>query len=239
MLIRHGGVEENGYFQAAWALCSLPVGILLNASYSEFYPEIARLSKDGGAMSNIANEYIDLSLHMFYPIAAAMVTFSQYLIALLYSEDFLFAVDTLQWLALSILFRVSSFGLTNIIHARGKALIFTLVEFIHNAAFVLLTYTMLNNQGLKATGIAFLLSQVLYFIVALSLAKREIGFKIKKRVIISMFSVCSVLFVVIYINLMNPKFALFAGTGVTVALLFKYFRYAKRMGLFSLGKFLG
>ena len=62
IVLRHGGIEAAGLYQAAWTLGGLYVGILLQAMGTDFYPRLTAIHRDSAAASSLINEQIRISI---------------------------------------------------------------------------------------------------------------------------------------------------------------------------------
>ena len=95
IVLRKIGFEAAGFYQSAWALGGLYVGVILQAMAADFYPRLTAMVHDHRACNRLVNEQARMGLLLAGPGVLATLTFAPAVIALLYSAKFGAAVGIL------------------------------------------------------------------------------------------------------------------------------------------------
>ena len=93
MILRMGGLEAAGLYQAAWTLGGLYVGIILQAMGADFYPRLTAVATDDRECNRLVNEQAHVSLLLAGPGVIATIIFAPLVISLFYSSKFDEAVE--------------------------------------------------------------------------------------------------------------------------------------------------
>lgn len=171
------GLDAVGHFQAAWSISMQYIGFVLAAMGADYYPRLTGVIHDKLAASRLVNEQSEIALLLSAPLFIAMMGLVSWLIALLYSNDFLPAVEVLRWQILGDVLKVACWPLGFIILAAGAGKTF----FMTQATALLLMGSIiawgLPHFGLQITGIAFIACYAYLLPLNYFLAWRRIGFR--------------------------------------------------------------
>ena len=163
MVLRMVGLDAAGFYQAAWTLGGLYVGIILQAMGADFYPRLVAVANDDQECNRVVNEQAHVSmLAGSDPVCIATLTFAPIVISLFYSAKFAEAVDVLRWICLGIALRVITWPIGFIIVAKNRQAIFFGTELAWTVVNVGLTWICVNAFGLNGAGIAFFGSYVFH-----------------------------------------------------------------------------
>ena len=173
---RELGVDALGHFQAAWAISMTYIGFVLGAMGTDYYPRLTAVIQDHTAVNRLVNEQTEVALLLAAPVLLAMLALAPWEISLLYSAEFVEAVDVLRWQVLGDILKIASWPLGFILLAAGAGKTFMGTEWLVMSAFVLLTFLLLPAMGIAATGVSFLAMYVILFAVVWVLARRRTGF---------------------------------------------------------------
>ncbi len=176
MIQKELGLQELGYFQAAWAISMTYIGFVLGAMGADYYPRLTAAMSDHASVNRMVNEQTEVALLLAGPVFIAMMALAPWVIHLLYSQEFQPATDVLHWQILGDILKVASWPLGFIILAAGDGKTFVFSESIGIGAFVSLTLLMIPWFGLEATGISFFGMYVVYLPLVFLLAKHRTGF---------------------------------------------------------------
>jgi len=187
------GAESLGHFQAAWTISMQYIGFVLGAMGADYYPRLTSVIHDRQAATRLVNEQTEIALLMSAPIFIAMIGLTPWVIALLYSSEFMPAAEVLRWQILGDVLKVASWPLGFVILAAGAGKTFfwseTLVLLLMGSLIAGLTPIF----GLKITGIAFLVCYMVYLPLVYWLAKRSIEFQWQPqvaRLLLIIFTIC-------------------------------------------------
>jgi PST family polysaccharide transporter len=170
------GLQDLGYFQAAWAISMTYIGFVLGAMGADYYPRLTAAIGDHSAVNRMVNEQTEVALLLAAPVLLAMMALAPWVIQLLYSREFQPATEVLHWQILGDILKVASWPLGFIILAAGDGKKFVMSESIAIATFAFLTWLTLPLFGLKASGISFLGMYAVLLPLVYWLAKRRTGF---------------------------------------------------------------
>lgn len=193
------GAESLGHFQAAWAISMQYIGFVLAAMGADYYPRLTGVIHDHKAATRLVNEQTEIALLLSAPVFIAMIGLTPWVILLLYSSEFLPAVDVLRWQILGDVLKVASWPLGFVILAAGAGKTFFWSEALVLVLMGGLIAGFSSSVGLQITGIAFLACYVVYLPLVYLLAKRRIDFRwtgtvVKLMVIV--FTLCAAVAVI-------------------------------------------
>ncbi len=187
------GAESLGHFQAAWAISMQYIGLVLAAMAADYYPRLTTVIKDHKAATRLMNEQTEIALLLSAPVFIAMIGLTPWVIHLLYSSEFMPAVEVLRWQILGDVFKVASWPIGFAILAAGAGKAFFWSDSVVLLLMGGLIAGLSSSVGLKITGIAFLVCYAVYLPLVYLLAKRSIEFKWQPkitRLFISILALC-------------------------------------------------
>jgi PST family polysaccharide transporter len=177
IIIREMGIDEAGYYHAAWALSGMYIMFILNAMAADFYPRLTGVAQRNPECNRLVNEQAEVGLLMAGPGILGTLTFAPLAITVCYTSDFAPAAGILRWLCLGMLMRVISWPMAFILLARGERKLYFWSEILSNSAYVALVWAAVKAFGLAGTGIGFFGLNVCYFIGIYIIAQRLTGFR--------------------------------------------------------------
>lgn len=148
-------LEAVGIFSAAFALSGMFVNFVLNAMGADYYPRLAAVASDRGAVNRLVNEQTEIGLLLAVPDLLATLALTPWIIRIFYTEAFLPAADMLQWFVFGCLGRVISWPLGFVMLALGKGQWFFVTETLANALHLALIGVGLWVLGLEGVALAF------------------------------------------------------------------------------------
>jgi PST family polysaccharide transporter len=155
IVMRNGGFDSAGLYQAAWALGGLYVGFILQAMGADFYPRLTAVFEDNVECNRLVNEQARISMLLAGPGAIATLTFAPLVIAIFYSSRFDAAVGLLRWICLGMMLRVVAWPMGFIVLAKGAQTIFFWTEVAATIVHVGLAWLLVPYVGVTGAGIAF------------------------------------------------------------------------------------
>ncbi len=176
IVLRKLGLAAAGFYQAAWTLGGVYVGVVLQAMAADFYPRLTAKAHDDVACNRLVNEQARVSLLIAGPGVIGTLTFTPIVIALLYSAKFGAAVGILRWISLGAALQVITWPLGFIIMAKGRAALLVFCELAWGVVSLGLAWTCVNFFGLNGAGIAFFGSYVFHVFLIYPVARLLSGF---------------------------------------------------------------
>lgn len=216
-VLRKAGFDAAGFYQSAWTLGGMYVGIILGAMGTDFYPRLTAAAQDNGTCNRLVNEQTQVGILLAGPGVTATLTLAPFVIALFYSAKFQGAVEVLRWLCLGMALRVISWPIGFIIIAKGARNLFFWAELAWAAVYVALAWICVSTFGLNGAGIAFFGSYIFHVLMIYLIVRRLSGFRwsgANVRAGVSFMTVVGLVFCGFY-GLPNP---LAVGIGVSVVI---------------------
>ncbi|WPZ31540.1 O-antigen translocase (plasmid) [Sulfitobacter sp. OXR-159] len=157
------GLEAAGHFAAAWGITMTYVGFLLGAMAADYYPRLTEVITDRAAANRLMNDQAQLGLAIGGPILLLLIGLAPWAVTLLYSAEFVPAVELLQWQTVGNVFKLASWALGFSFVAAARGGIFLLVQINFNVLFLAMLWFGLEAYGLTVAGPAFLIAYFLHF----------------------------------------------------------------------------
>jgi O-antigen/teichoic acid export membrane protein len=177
MVLRLDGLEAAGFYQAAWTLGGLYVGMVLQAMGADFYPRLTGVARNDNQSNRLVNEQTQISLLLAGPGVIATLTFAPLVIFLFYSAKFDAATEVLRWICLGMTLRVITWPIGFIIIARGEQRIFFLTELAWALVNIGLSWVCVKSFGVNGAGMAFFGSYVFHGFMIYPIVRRLSGFR--------------------------------------------------------------
>jgi len=176
LIIGHLGLDAAGQFQASSLLSTVYVGILFKAMGADFYPRLSALSMNDKESCNLVNEQIEAGLLLAVPGVLFTLTFAPMVLIILYSNDFLPAINILRWQILGVLLQVVTWPMGYILRAKSSGGLFITTELYSSVCYIAATWVGIKYIGLAGIGIAYFTYNVLYFVLIYRIVHRKYAF---------------------------------------------------------------
>lgn len=201
-VIRKLGFEAAGFYQSAWTMGGVYVGVILGAMGTDFYPRLTAAAKDNSTCNRLVNEQTHVGVLLAAPGVIATLTLAPLVITLFYSAKFLQAVDVLRWLCLGMALRVISWPMGFIIIAKGARNLFFWAEFGWTVVYITFAWVCVTAFALNGAGIAFFGSYIFHVLMVYLIVRRLTGFQYSAanvRISILFILIIAVVFCAFYI----------------------------------------
>ena len=176
-VLRQLGFEAAGFYQSAWTLGGMYVGVILGAMGTDFYPRLTAAAQDNNTCNRLVNEQTQVSVLLAAPGVIATLTLAPFVITLFYSSKFQQAVEVLRWLCLGMALRVISWPMGFIIIAKGARNLFFWSELAWTIVYVALAWVCVTAFALSGAGIAFFGSYIFHVLMIYLIVRRLSGFQ--------------------------------------------------------------
>ncbi|BCH35534.1 O-antigen translocase [Mesorhizobium sp. L-8-10] len=177
IILRLGGIEAAGLYQAAWALGGLYAGFILQAMGTDFYPRLTAVSSIDSECNRLVNEQAQISILLAGPGLIATLTLAPVLMTVFYSSEFQAAVELLRWICLGMMLRIVSWPMGFIILAKGAQKILFWTEVAATVVHVGLAWLLVELFGLAGAGAAFTGLYVWHAMLTYVIVRRLSGFR--------------------------------------------------------------
>lgn len=173
----------TGYFSAAFVLIMLLPSVLFAALDSDYYPRLSGVFGRREERNAMVNGQIEVHVLVQAPLILGFVVLLPEFLPMLYSEEFLPALQMTQVAMLGMMFHAMAYPISFMPLSAGDSLTFLVQESIYNAALVLLVLFGYECCGLYGLGLGMLLLRVLDFAVVFLIARFKYGFVLSRRVL--------------------------------------------------------
>lgn len=171
------GAENLGYFTATWTLSVTYMGFVLGAMGTDYFPRLTAVIHNKETANRLVNDQTEVALLLAGPVLVAVMGLAPLIINIFYSSAFTPASEILRWQIMGDILKVMSWPLGMILVASGAGKTFILTEFIGNGVYVLCVALGLSLFGVKATGMAFFMTYIVYLPLVWWMGVRRIGFR--------------------------------------------------------------
>jgi len=181
IVILHGqGASSVGFFDAAWTINATYVMLVLSSFATYFVPTMAA-SRDAPDRARQINDAIRLLIAFILPLIIFLLCFKDYVIIILYSNEFQESARLLRWTLIGDCIRILCWPLSGPMIASGHAGRFALIEATFTGVF-------LSGGGCLAVwlygdyeifGPVYILSMLSYAIVAAKYCRKFHGWSVR------------------------------------------------------------
>ncbi|MFV0417874.1 MAG: O-antigen translocase [Dysgonomonas sp.] len=224
---RNIDVDAAGLFQASWVITNVYFGIILRAMGSDFFPRLSAISQDENEFKKLANEQSYIVLALTSPVIVVMLLFSEPILSLLYSSQFVYADTVLQWQLLGAFFKIVTWPISFILLAKNRGFIFLITEIIFYGAYLLSAYLLFPRYGLEAAGIGYFVAYTVYlpvmFFTCRSISNFGWNKSVGRMILINLFLVAASF----YITFFHKGNMLLCTAIMAISFLYTYFRLKK------------
>ena len=168
-----GSLDQVGFYMAGINLVTTYAGLVFAAISLDYYPRLTKVANSRRKFNQTINEQTEIILLLIVPLVGFFLISIDYLILLLYSEDFIAIKSMLQWAVVGLVPSVFVLSLATTILAKGDKKIWFWSESAMNVYTVGFAIVGYNSLGLEGIGIAYLISKTLHAIQAYIIARTK------------------------------------------------------------------
>lgn len=225
------GLNTVGLFQAANSLTNQYSSIVFAAMAMDYLPRLTAVSNDNKEMNDVVNRQSEIVSFIIMPVVCLVLLFAPLVIKILYTTEFLDALNLLQWMSMGILVKALSYPMGYITFAKdNKKLFFWLEGILGNFQTLILSIIGFYIFGLNGLGYALLADSILCFIIYLIVNNRMYGYTLTTSVS-QCFLLAIILPAITYLTLQISteitRYAL-ATLTVTISIIISYKQIKKR-----------
>lgn len=159
------GMQFVGLYNAGFTVLNSYVGILFTAMATDYFPRLSAIAGDVPAERESVNGQIIIGLLLITPIVVLCIPFSNFVLATLFTRDFIDVSLMVSIGMIGMLFRTVSFSLGYLMLARADIRIHIWTAIGFNLSYFALGITGYLLYGLTGLGIAFALHYFIHFAV--------------------------------------------------------------------------
>tara|TARA_R110002020_G_scaffold29239_1_gene92362 strand:+ start:28675 stop:29379 length:705 start_codon:yes stop_codon:yes gene_type:complete len=158
------------------------VGFVLNAMGTDYYPRLTATINNSMEANKLINAQTEVAIMLAGPVLLGMLALAPLVVQLLYSSEFLPAVNVLRWQIFGDVLKLASWPLGFVMLAAGRGKLYVFSESFAVFVFALGTWLLLPYVGVQATGISFALMYILYLPLVFWFARLKTGLRWSKSV---------------------------------------------------------
>lgn len=218
---RELGPVALGHYQAVLMISMNYIGFVLTAMAADYYPRLTAAIRDPEAARRTVNQQAEVALLLSGPMLIGTVALAPWLVPLLFSGEFLPAVEILRWQILGDLMKIATWPLGFLLLAGGHGRAFVAVEVGAAVVFVAATALALERFGPIAPAIAYLTMYLAYAVIVFALARRSIGFAPSRAAVEAFAAIALALIITVLCAAFSPLAGVIAGLvlGAAIATL--------------------
>jgi len=172
-----GGVEQVGFYNAGFAIITTYVGMVFSAMSTDYFPRLSAIAHDNQKTQELVNQQAEVALLVLSPILTVFLTFINWIIIILYSDEFIAVNGMINWAALGMYFKAASWAIAFILLAKGDSNLYFWNELLGNIYVLFSSIIGYRMAGLEGIGQAFVLSNIVYFVQVFIVAKFRYSFR--------------------------------------------------------------
>ena len=231
-----GGTEHVGLYSSGFNIIGTYVGLVFTAMGTDYYPRLAGVANDNKKAKQLINEQSEIAILILAPILLIFFVFINWVIILLYSSKFIPINDMVQWAALGMFFKASSWAMAFTFLAKGAAKYFFWNELLAN--IYVLGFNILGYKfgGLTGIGISYLVIYIVYFLQVYFIIKTKYNFSFNigfKKIMATQLILGIACFFVV--KLIETPLSYFVGSVLIIlSIIYSIIELNKRIGLKNL-----
>jgi PST family polysaccharide transporter len=171
------GLSAVGIYQATWILCTVYVGIVLEAMGADFFPRLSSVQRDEDTARRVINEQIEVGVLLAFPGVLLLAIAAPWALELLYAANFREGATLLRWQLLGVALRVISWPLGYLVLSRAMNWTFLATQVVFNLVYLSLAWIGMERWGLEAVGGAFAGAYLIMLPIHWGIARRAIRFR--------------------------------------------------------------
>lgn len=173
-------LETLGIYQASWTISNLYIGTILTAMGVDLMPRLMKTCDNDRDMNALVNEQMELGMLVAVVGVLGILVLSPFALEILYSEDFLKGTTIIRWQVLGVSLRVLAFPFSYAIMAKGKTIVYIIVQTIFWVTEFGLLIFFSKRFGFNGLGINYFFGYAIYFFMTLYSCKYIFNFKFSK-----------------------------------------------------------
>lgn len=233
-----GGIEQVGLYNAGFAIINTYVGLIFNAMATDYYPRLSAIAGDNKLCTYTINKQNEIALLILSPLIVFFLVFINWIVILLYSRQFIGAIEMIQWAIIGIFFKATSWSIAFIFLAKGESKAFFFIELVSTLLFLCFSLIGYNFGGLSGVGKAFTVYYLFYLILVFWIGKVRYDFLFNKSSI-QIFTIQFILATIAFISVLElhkPLKYVVSCTILFISTLYSIVLLNKKIGIVDLIK---
>lgn len=182
-LLEHYTLSAVGLYQSSWTVSNLYTGIVLGAMGVDFMPRLSKTIDDKVKAAELINQQIIFGVVVSSIAISGILMFSKELLFILYAHEFEAAANIVRWHIIGVFLRVIAFPFSYTILAKGKALLYAIIQTIFWVGDYLLLMLSSCIWGFDGLGVNYPIAYCAYLLMTFGAAKFICGFSFSKELL--------------------------------------------------------
>lgn len=153
-----------GLYTAGFTIVNRYVGMVFTAISMEYYPRLSRIIHSPEDVKFHVSHEITIALLVLTPLILFFIPMSEFIVRILYSDEFMTIVPFIAVAVIGTLYRAVSWCFAFVILAKGDGKIYVVTEILSGVLFLILNIYTYTHYGLEGMGYAYTLWYLLYFV---------------------------------------------------------------------------
>ena len=209
-IIRVGGLDEVGLYNAGFVIIFGYTGIIFKAMEPEYFSRLSSHSDKKNIFNFTVNQQIEIAILMIAPMAMMLIFFASESILILYSKEFLILSNMIKLGMFGLFIKAFIWPLSYVFLVKNNSKLYFLNEFIFNSVFLILSVLFYYYYGIIGLGYSFLIAIIFNLVFIVFALKFIYNFNIEKDKIKIFFFHFSILLLALFLNLfLDNKYLIF------------------------------
>lgn len=182
-LLEHYTLSAVGLYQSSWTVSNLYTGIVLGAMGVDFMPRLSKIIDDKEKAAELINQQILFGVVVSSIAISGILMFSKELLFILYAHEFEAAANIVRWHIIGVFLRVIAFPFSYTILAKGKALLYAIIQTIFWVGDYLLLILCSYIWGFDGLGVNYPIAYFAYLLMTFFASKFICGFSFSKELL--------------------------------------------------------
>lgn len=183
---KNGGLDIIGIYTAGTTIIGSYFGIVINAMTTDYYPRISAINSDDVKVQEAVNQQSEVGLVMVFPLAILFLYLTRFVIGVLYSSEFISAVEYTDFAMLGTIIMICSNSMGMVLLAKQKPKLF-LTSVISQRVLSLVVFLFLYKYlGLRGLGIAYFIHGLVHLCVVSVIMGTQFKIFFKKKVLLNL-----------------------------------------------------
>jgi O-antigen/teichoic acid export membrane protein len=175
-VLKSGGLQEVGFYNAGFILLNSYVGIVFTVMSTDYFPKLSSICNDNKKIRVSVMEQSYMSIFIITPIIILFLTFVPLIIKILYTSKFISIIPMVCFGILAMLFRAVSWSMGFILLAKGDSNMFIRTAFGFNFLSVILNVLGYYFYELEGLGFSYLIYYLIHLVVVKIITKTRYDF---------------------------------------------------------------
>jgi len=187
LVARWHGLPAAGHFDAAWSISLTFVVAFLASLQTYLLPALSEGQSASGAWQKVLASAARLSILIAVPLLAGLIVLKPLLVRVLYSSEFMPALELLRWTLLGDYLRVIGWVLATNLIARADMRAYLGVELAWNVVFVTVATAFLSG-GIEGVGPAYVAAYFVYLLLLIGRSLQRHAWEVPRGAIVLWFA---------------------------------------------------